>query len=162
MDRLRPRLDRFVWPFAALSLLDLMKSHTMQFQFHQKVLFKHCDPAGIVFYPRFFEMMNDCVEAFFDTIGTPFESLHDAGGVPTAQISTTFHAPSRHGDRLVIALEVTRIGTSSLGLSLDASAGDHPRFSATSTLVYVDQTGRPQPWPSDIRTAMTPYLRSTQ
>ncbi|MEL6103010.1 MAG: acyl-CoA thioesterase, partial [Pseudomonadota bacterium] len=28
----------------------------MSFQFLQKVLFKHCDPAGIVFYPRYFEM----------------------------------------------------------------------------------------------------------
>lgn len=134
----------------------------MQFQFHQKVLFRHCDPAGIVFYPRMFEMINDCVEAFFDKIGTPFEILHLTGGVPTAQISTTFHAPSRHGDRLVIALEVAHIGTSSLGLSLQASSDEQQRFSATSTLVYVGQSGRPQKWPADIRAAMIPYLRSTQ
>jgi 4-hydroxybenzoyl-CoA thioesterase len=44
----------------------------MLFSINQKVLFKHCDPAGIVFYPRYFEMINDCVEAFFDEIGTPF------------------------------------------------------------------------------------------
>ena len=36
----------------------------MSFTLTQKVLFKHCDPAGIVFYPRYFEMINDCVEAF--------------------------------------------------------------------------------------------------
>ena len=27
------------------------------------VAFRHCDPAGIVFYPRYFEMINDFVEA---------------------------------------------------------------------------------------------------
>ena len=58
---------------------------------HQKVLFKHCDPAGIVFYPRYFEMVNDCVEAFFDeALGLPFEDLHDSGAMPTAQIQTKF------------------------------------------------------------------------
>ena len=133
----------------------------MQFSFHQKVLFKHCDPAGIVFYPRYFEMINDCVEAFFDEIGSPFETLLLKGGVPTAQISTTFNAPSRHGDRLVIAMNVVRIGTSSLGLSFQATAAHEQRFGGESTLVYVDETGRPQKWPETIRNAFTPYLRST-
>ncbi|CPO21707.1 4-hydroxybenzoyl CoA thioesterase [Bordetella pertussis] len=27
-----------------------------------EVRFRHCDPAGIVFYPRYFEMINDFVE----------------------------------------------------------------------------------------------------
>ena len=46
------------------------------FTFLQKVQFKHCDPAGIVFYPRFIEMINDAVEAMFDeAIGWPFEVL---------------------------------------------------------------------------------------
>ena len=38
----------------------------------RKVLFKHCDPAGIVFHPRYFETVNDCVAAFFDALGDPF------------------------------------------------------------------------------------------
>ena len=40
----------------------------MGFEFRQTIGFKHCDPAGIVFYPRYFEMFNDCVEAFL-TVG---------------------------------------------------------------------------------------------
>ena len=48
----------------------------MHFTYKQKVLFKHCDPAGIVFYPRFFEMINDAVEALFsDVLNWPFEYL---------------------------------------------------------------------------------------
>ena len=39
------------------------------FTYEEKVLFRHCDPAGIVFFPRYFEMINDCVEYFFaDTL----------------------------------------------------------------------------------------------
>lgn len=131
----------------------------MRFAFDQKVLFKHCDPAGIVFYPRYFEIINDCVEAFFDDIGAPFEAIHKAAAVPTAEISATFQAPSRHGDHLVITLDVTRIGRSSLGLSFTAFCQKEQRFSAKSSLVYVTENGRPHPWPDHIRTALTPYLR---
>ena len=132
----------------------------MKFTFNQKILFKHCDAAGIVFYPRFFEMMNDCVEAFFDEIGSPFEKMIPAAGVPTAEITATFQTPSRHGDQLTIELELTRIGRTSIGLGFRASCDIEQRFSAQSTLVYVDVEGRPQRWPDPIRAALTPYLRS--
>lgn len=132
----------------------------MQFLMPQKVLFKHCDPAGIVFYPRYFEMINDCIEAFFFEIGAPFETLHKEAAVPTAQISTTFHAPSRHGDQLVMTLEVVRIGTTSLNLSVRAATDAEQRFSAESTLVYINASGRPEKWPEAIRNAISPYLRS--
>jgi len=124
----------------------------MAFDFPQKVLFKHCDPAGIVFYPRYFEMLNDCVEAYFDEVlEMPFETLHATGGVPTAEITTRFHAPSRHGDRLTITLSVTRVGRSSLGLAFEAAAAGEPRLSARSTLVLVGGDGRPRPWPEEVK-----------
>ncbi len=133
----------------------------MDFTFPQKILFKHCDPAGIVFYPRYFEIINDCIEAFFDRLGFPFEQLHPQAAVPTAQIETRFTAPSRHGDHLDLALTVTRIGKTSLGLECIGQAGDERRFVARSTLVHVGPKGRPQNWPDDMRAAFTPYLRST-
>lgn len=124
----------------------------MAFLFPQKVLFRHCDPAGIVFYPRYFEMLNDCVEAFFDTVlHLPFHRLHRGGAVPTAAITATFHAPSRHGDLLTIALSIARVGRSSLDLAFEARSGAEPRLSAASTLVHLDATGRPAPWPAPVR-----------
>jgi 4-hydroxybenzoyl-CoA thioesterase len=122
----------------------------MSFTFPQKMLFKHCDPAGIGFYPRFFEMINDCVEAFFsDAIGYPFETMHLGrdGGVPTVEISATFPAPSRHGDMLIFSLDVTRLGRTSMGLSVVARCAGEERIRSTSTLVHIDRTGRPMPWP---------------
>ncbi len=128
-----------------------MMSYTMT----QKILFKHCDPAGIVFYPRYFEMINDCTEAFFDTsLGHPFETLHQNGGVPTARINTVFKAPSRHGDILLIELRSTRLGRSSLDLRFEGRCGQEIRFEAVSTLVYVGREGRPQNWPTPLRNAL--------
>ena len=129
------------------------------FSFPQKVLFKHCDPAGIVFYPRYFEMMNDCIEAFFsDALDAPWETLHIDAATPTVAIDTTFRSPSHHGDYLDIALAVSRVGKTSLGLYLHARCSGQSRFEATSTLVYVNSKGRPQPWPDTLRDALIQFL----
>lgn len=124
----------------------------MEFEFQQKVLFKHCDPAGIVFYPRYYEMMNDCVEAFFDrAVKWPFEELLRSGGIPTASISTRFTAPSRHGDNLVFRLRIERLGKTSIGLGTTADCDGEQRLITRSRLVKVDRSGRPYAWPEAVR-----------
>ncbi|WP_331460024.1 acyl-CoA thioesterase [Cochlodiniinecator piscidefendens] len=130
----------------------------------QKVLFKHCDPAGIVFYPRYFEMINDCIEAWFDHLGTPFEIMHSTGfGVPTARLNTEFRSPSRHGDMLTLTLIPIRVGTSSLQLTLDAHCGEQHRFHCESTLVYVAlTTGKSSPWPEVLHHAIATDLEKGQ
>lgn len=124
----------------------------------QKVLFRHCDPAGIVFYPRYFEMMNDLLEAFFDHIGFPFEQMHQTSAVPTAQISCAFAATSRHGDVLTLDLTVTRIGRTSANLAFAATCAGQTRFDAKSTIVQIDSMGKPFPWADQMRVAMAPYV----
>lgn len=122
------------------------------FVFDQRVLFKHCDPAGIVFYPRYFEIMNDCIEAFFtQVVNWPFETLHRSGSVPTADIHTRFIAPSRHGDHLSIGLSLTRLGRTSMSYAMQGRCRDEARFETAATLVHVNTHGRPEPWPDDIR-----------
>ena len=42
-----------------------------------RIEFNHCDPAGIVFYPRYVEMLNDVVEHWFQhALGCSFAQLH--------------------------------------------------------------------------------------
>tara|TARA_B100000780_G_scaffold72530_1_gene48600 strand:+ start:1969 stop:2307 length:339 start_codon:yes stop_codon:yes gene_type:complete len=70
------------------------------FEFKHPVLFQHCDPAGMVFYPRYFEMVNACVETWFaDKLLVSFKRLHLELGlsVPTVSTQTNFCAPSRLG-----------------------------------------------------------------
>ncbi len=114
----------------------------------QKIKFKHCDPAGIVFYPRYFEMLNDCVEDFFeDVLEMPFSSLHPNNGMPTALIETEFLAPSRLGDSVPFELAVKKLGRSSLNLEITAKAADNIRLRSKSTLVHVGKNGRSARWP---------------
>jgi 4-hydroxybenzoyl-CoA thioesterase len=125
------------------------------FTLQQKVRFQHCDPAGIVFYPRYFEMINATVEEWFaQRLGVPFETLHGPLGaaVPTASIKVDFHAPSRLGDVLEFRLTPTRIGRSSVGLSIEAYCGAEKRLSMESTLVFTKEgAGKPDSWPEDLR-----------
>lgn len=133
----------------------------MSFTTEIEVRFKHCDPAGIVFFPRYFEMINDVVEDWFATdLGLPFHELVKENGAPTAQIQATFTAPSLHGDVLTFRLTPTRIGNSSLDYELTAHCGAELRLRAKTTLVHVARLGRSLPWPEAIRARVTAQIAS--
>jgi len=120
------------------------------FEFHHRVLFQHCDPAGMVFYPRYFEMINACVETWFEQdLKVPFKQLHLQLGlsVPTASTQTKFHAPSHLGDQLVFQLQLLKLGNTSLQLSINALCEGQLRLRNETTIVLIEQNnGRPTPW----------------
>ena len=124
----------------------------LMFVYPAKILFRHCDPAQIVFYPRYFELLNDCIEAFFDEVlGFPFQEIHRDNAVPTAAINIEFNHPSRLGDTIEIRLNVTKVGRTSLTVAYQAVGDGVTRFKATSTLVYTGNGGKPQEWPKRVR-----------
>ena len=63
-----------------------------------------CDAAGIVFYPRYAEMVNHMVENFFlEVVGHGFGPMMAAGqGMPTVALEMAFRKPARLGDRLSV------------------------------------------------------------
>jgi len=128
-----------------------------------RVEFNHCDPAGIVFYPRYFEMTNSVAENFFrDVVQMPYEAMMEhREGVPTARLEVTFHAPSRLGEVIDWHLTVKRLGGSALVLDLAAQGPEGRRISAVLTLVYVNAKGRPQPWPDAIRHRISSFMEAT-
>lgn len=128
------------------------------------VEFNHCDPAGIVFYPRYFEMTNSVVENFFaDILHYPYAriTLEEHHGVPTARIVADFKAPSRLGERLEFTLEIPRIGGASVAFRINCRVGDTLRMTADLTLVWVTPEGRAAPWPQVIRDRMTAFQETS-
>jgi 4-hydroxybenzoyl-CoA thioesterase len=127
------------------------------------VEFNHCDPAGIVFYPRYFEMVNSVIENFFaERAGRSFAemTLRDRNGVPTVRIDATFRAPSRLGETLDFTLDVTRLGSSSVAFHITARGADGAvRLESAMTLVWVGPDGRAAPWPADMRARLAAELR---
>lgn len=105
------------------------------------VRFEDCDPAGIVFYPRYFLMINRLVEDWCgEGLDYPWHLMHgrDHAGVPTVRIEIDFKAPSRHGDDLRLSLEVLEVGRSAITLSIRAAGTEHDdtRFQARQVLAF--------------------------
>ena len=133
------------------------------FTSERKVRFADCDAAGIVFYPRYFEMLNGVVEDWFaGPLGVSFRELHMERhvSVPTAAVEARFIAPSRLEDDLTFALTVSRLGGASCGLRHRISAGGQLRFEATQTIVYVGAALKPEPWPEALRARIQPFVET--
>lgn len=139
--------------------------HMTTFRHQIPVMFQHCDPAGIVFYPRYFEMMNMVVETFFDiVVGWSFRDMHttDRVGVPMGRIAAEFHAPSRLGDTLDWTLSFSRIGGASAVFTLEAACDAKQRLSASGTLVLVELAAMTSiRWPDGARSTLQTYQEGT-
>ena len=124
------------------------------------VEFCHCDPAGIVFFPRYFEMANSVVENFFAAeLGRSFAAVIAGGnGSPTARISADFLHPSRLGEVLDFEIVITRIGRSSAAHRVIGRCGGVDRLRIEGVLVWTGATGRPEPWPADLRAGLERHL----
>jgi 4-hydroxybenzoyl-CoA thioesterase len=76
-----------------------------------------CDPAGIVFYPRYFAMFDASTTALFErALGmTKFQMLaaYDCIGYPMVDTRARFFLPARFGDDVVIETMVTAFRRSS-------------------------------------------------
>ena len=130
------------------------------------VRFKHCDAAGIVFYPRYFEMLNDFIEDWFaQALDWPFDAMHGAGqaGVPTADLHCRFVAPSRLGETLTRELRVVKLGQSSFTVQVRFMGPDSDlRLEVTQRLVCVDTDKiAPRPLPDPVQQAMATYVDET-
>ena len=134
------------------------------FSVDRRVRFADCDAAGIVFFPRYFEMLNGVVEDWFaGPLGVSFRELHMERhvSVPTAAVEACFIAPSRLEDNLTFSLTVTKLGGASCGLRHRSSAEGQLRFEATQTIVHVGVSLKPEPWPESLRSRIAPFAENS-
>jgi 4-hydroxybenzoyl-CoA thioesterase len=125
------------------------------------VRFSHCDPAGIVFFPRYLVMFNDFVETWVtEGLGVPYTALVATRrvGLPSVSLNCQFTAISRMGDEVTLGVSVEKIGNSSIRLNLGCRQGDEQRVQVQQVLVTTDlNTHRAIPIPDDLRRAMTAF-----
>ncbi|MFM2323321.1 MAG: hypothetical protein RL244_200 [Pseudomonadota bacterium] len=128
------------------------------------VRFGQCDPAGIVYYPRYTELGHELVEEWFrEGLGVDFHTLHEewGQGFPTASLELDFLRPTRYGETLDCALWVTRLGESSLMLALEFACAGEVRVRIRQRLVNVDyRTLRPGAMVPALRTQFARFLHA--
>ncbi len=126
------------------------------------IRFAHCDPAGIVFYPRYFEMMNGVVEDWCaQGLACSFHDMHMQRGIglPTVHLETDFIKPAELGESLLAELVVTKLGKSSVELEICFSGPQQDvRLKAKLVLVMMDlKLRKAMAIPDELRTAMLKY-----
>jgi 4-hydroxybenzoyl-CoA thioesterase len=75
-----------------------------------------CDPAGIVYFPRFFEYFDAATNALFESAGFPKAAMFEHYGllgIPLVEASAQFYVPASFGERVTIETRIVEWGTSS-------------------------------------------------
>ncbi len=132
------------------------------------VRFGDCDPAGIVYFPRFFAMFHEAMETWFDArLGVAYAVLIGERrlGFPAVHSEADFKSPCAMGETIAIELRVVHLGRSSLGLAytVRGAAGD-VRLTGATTCVVMDLDPasptfrRAVACPADVRAKISAYM----
>jgi 4-hydroxybenzoyl-CoA thioesterase len=129
------------------------------------VRFSHCDPAGIVFFPQYFVLLNGFIEDWFNEgLGIDYAGLilRRRIGLPTVSLQSDFVAPSRMGESVDFGLRVERLGRSSIALQVGVRGADRPRLQLRQVLVSTDMDkGCAIAFPNDMQAALKPWAVQT-
>jgi 4-hydroxybenzoyl-CoA thioesterase len=85
-----------------------------------RIEWQHCDPAGIVFYPRYFVMFDSSTTFLLEkALGMNkihFAKYYDFAGYPMVDTHAKFYIPCVYGDDVEILTKVTKVTRSSFSL----------------------------------------------
>jgi 4-hydroxybenzoyl-CoA thioesterase len=132
----------------------------------------HCDPAGIVYFPRFFEMFHEAMETWFSAaLGLPYRDVIVGRrlGFPAVHTEADFAAPSSFGDELWIEQRVDRLGRTSIAFAYRVlDAGDPratPRLRGRTVCAVMDLDPKSPTYrravelPPDLRDRIEAFMR---
>jgi 4-hydroxybenzoyl-CoA thioesterase len=87
-----------------------------------------CDPAGIIYYPRYFQIFDTCTTVLIEhALGMnkiEFLKVYNFLGYPVLDTRARFHKPTRFGDDVAIETKMVECGRSSFKLEHRLSKGD--------------------------------------
>ena len=119
-----------------------------------------CDPAGIVFFPRYFAMFDSCTTGLFSQVlgMSKFQFLrhYQFAGYPMVDTRARFVKPTKFGDDVVIETKVTAFRRSSFDVQHRLSLGGELCVECSDTRVWVERLAddpdkvRSKPIPQDV------------
>jgi 4-hydroxybenzoyl-CoA thioesterase len=129
------------------------------------IRFSHCDPAGIVYFPHYFDMFNGLIEDWYgQELGFEYAELITGGryGFPFVHIECDFKIPSRIGEVIELTLLVERVGRSSLAIAIICHRDNIERLRARMVTAMMSlETKTAVPMPDALRGAIESYQRRT-
>ena len=119
-----------------------------------------CDPAGIVYFPRFFEYFDACTNALFEKAGfRKAEMLKAYGllGIPMIDTRAQFYVATSFGETVAIETRIVEWGRSSFQVEHKLYKGDELAAEGTEKRVWTvrdpqSQGGmRSEPIPEEVK-----------
>jgi 4-hydroxybenzoyl-CoA thioesterase len=136
-----------------------------------RVRFGDCDPAGIVYFPRFFHFFHEAMESWFDDVlQVPYAGLIQGRklGFPAVHTEADFAAPCAFGDEIAVEQRVVGLGRTSLRFAYRVRAHGDPaapvRLTGATVCVVMDldpqrpSFRRPVELPPDLRARIQPLV----
>jgi 4-hydroxybenzoyl-CoA thioesterase len=99
-----------------------------------------CDPAGIVYFPRYFEYFDHCTAGIFEAVGYRKPDLletFDIAGFPLVDARASFRLPSKFGEDVVVHTTIPEWGRSSFKVHHRLMKGDELGVEGFETRVWV-------------------------
>jgi len=132
----------------------------------QLIRFSLCDPAGIVYFPRFFDLAHATMEDWFSVgLGQPLPDLirNRRIGTPTVSVECEFAKPLRMGDTLRFELRVLKLGNASVQLAYSGRKDGVEHLKMVQTIAFMAlDSGSATPIPEDLRPRIEQYLTTGQ
>jgi 4-hydroxybenzoyl-CoA thioesterase len=120
----------------------------------------HCDPAGIVFYPRYFEMIDHSTAMLFHAVlGVNKKQMQQRYGadMPLVGVNGKFLAQLRFGDVIEIESQIAEFRKTSFDVGHSLIKDGAVCVEAQETRVWIgfDENGamKSQPIPDELRTS---------
>jgi 4-hydroxybenzoyl-CoA thioesterase len=118
-----------------------------------------CDPAGIVFYPRFSAIFDEATAYLLEVASgmTRSELIRHYGilGWPMVSAATEFRATATFDDKIAVHTSVQRLGTSSMIFAHELRRGEIVCVSATETRVWSAHGTGGKPLPDSLRARLS-------
>jgi len=118
-------------------------AHTVEI----RVRWSESDPAGIAFYPRFFEWFDIACGALFDSLGLPWQVLFPARGivgVPIVESGARFVSPVRWGDTMSVTASVAWVKDKMFRVDYDVRVGARHCASGFEVRAWVGRPASPE------------------
>jgi 4-hydroxybenzoyl-CoA thioesterase len=130
------------------------------------IRFGDCDPAGIVYFPRFFDFFHQAMETWFPAhLGFGYDEFVRGRklGFPAVHTEADFERPCRFGERIEIHQRVTKLGRSSIEFAYEVHGEGGRRATGRSVCVVMDldesssEHGRAVELPAELRTRILAF-----
>ncbi len=125
----------------------------MSHNFPIRVFYEDTDMGGIVYYANYLKFIERARSDWVRKIGIDQNAMRDEDGLIFAvrRVEADYHAPARFDDALEVETETLTVSGARLVMVQKVTRGVDLLFSATVTIVCLNEAGQPARLPANIR-----------